>query len=127
MYNRCKEEARQGFICKLDSPGGWPLHTIVRNGRREYRHFGLPPLPIMMWWSLQKSPVHYLSFEAFKLNTGKLPQLVLVQLRKFLTFDVDSDMSLQLQVCVSRGSPDDQGVAADPRRRTASCSPTASP
>lgn len=97
VYNRCKEEARQSFMCKLSSPGGWPLRWAMKDGRREFRHFGLPPLPIMMGWSLQKSPVHYLSFDAFKLNTGKLPQLVLVQLRKFLTFDVDSDMSMQLQ------------------------------
>ena len=41
----------------------------------------------MMQWSLKKNPVHYVSFESFRLNTGKLPQLVMVQLRKFLTFD----------------------------------------
>jgi hypothetical protein len=53
----------------------------------EFTRFGLPPLPLMMRWSLMKSTMHFVSFESFRLNTGKLPQLVMVHLRKFLTFD----------------------------------------
>ena len=91
------QEARNGIIADLRNPGGWPL-GVSQGGddavAREFRRFGLPQLPIMMQWQMRKNPVHYVSFDAFRLNTGKLPQLVMVHLRKFLTFDpmnLDSD------------------------------------
>jgi len=79
-----------GMVADLRNPGGWPLRVppVGADGAaREFKRFGLPPLPIMMEWSLKKNPIHYVSFDSFRLNTGKLPQLVMVHLRKFLTFD----------------------------------------
>jgi len=79
-----------GMVADLRNPGGWPLRVALPGAdgvAPEFKRFGLPPLPIIMQWSLKKNPVHYVSFESFRLNTGKLPQLVMVQLRKFLTFD----------------------------------------
>lgn len=99
-YNTCKSEDRSGVVEVLSSPAGWPLFAQRKSGRDFYMKFGLPRFPCVLEFDMVKNPVFYLSFDAFKVNSGKLPALVLLKLRKFLTFDPSGDAVDALQVCV---------------------------
>ena len=100
-YNTSKPEDRAGVVHVLQCPGGWPLRVVRSGGRSIYSEFGLPQFPCLLEFDIVKSPVFYLSFDAFKVNSGKLPALLLLKLRKFLTFDPRSDSVDGLQVIQS--------------------------
>ena len=82
-YNTAKPELRELVEAKVPCPGGFPLHEDEQG---VYTAFGLPPLPILMNWDLKFTDFN-LTIDTFRLNMGKLPRLVSVHLRRFLTFD----------------------------------------
>ena len=88
-FQRMKPEEKGKFVCNVANPGGWPLDSRDYQGKKLYVIFGLPPLPIMMRFELNKSPVYYVTESGFRVNTGQLPTLPTYHLRRFLNHDPD--------------------------------------
>ena len=84
--------------CRLRNPGGWPLrvgsvHCTWNLGDLDetdegFTEFGLPPLPITLSWFILKSHTQMVTFDSFKLNSGSIPHLATMSIRRFLAFDV---------------------------------------
>ena len=85
-FNNVKPGDRNLFDAPvLRCPGGWPL-CVTESG---FREFGIPPLPVLLSWSISKNHTQLVTFDSFKLNSGSLPMLALFMMRKFLAFEVD--------------------------------------
>ena len=96
-YNNVKPTDRPLFESRqLRNPGGWPLRLgslqcgLDGSGDVEegFTEFGLPPLPIMLSWFILKSHAQLVTFDSFKLNSGSIPHLATMSIRRFLAFDV---------------------------------------
>ena len=104
--------------CRLRNPGGWPLRvgsvycSWNAGGLDEtdegFTEFGLPPLPITMSWFILKSHTQMVTFDSFKLNSGSIPHLATMSIRRFLAFDVGQLMrdlqsgAVESDVCRNR-------------------------
>ena len=96
-YNNVKPTDRALFENRqLRSPGGWPLRVGslqcgldgLGDVEEGFTEFGLPPLPIMLSWFILKSHAQLVTFDSFKLNSGSIPHLATMSIRRFLAFDV---------------------------------------
>ena len=87
-YNTAGEkDDKSSMEFTLDSPGGWPLKSVLMDGesRHTFIQFGRLPFPLVMRFKIQRLMSSAITFDSFLSNLGKLPKAVEKKARDFLT------------------------------------------